>query len=289
MPSAGLGDALRDTNPEVRGSAIDALRILAMLPDVRVSSARLLIHTAKTETNEYLRVGAINSLGYFDMVVGSSNVGNQSPPDIVCNALRELFRDSLEKARVTAASSLAKTCHDSSSDTLSLLTAGVLNDDKELAWESAFALNFLGTNAISILPSLTNVIDKIDYRTADELLRFLASLGDPAFPTLQKYATSVTNEHLRIAAVDSFGDFAATTQTNLPQTIALLSEALKDSDIGIRKAAVNSLRRVAVERKDPKLYPLVADKLRPLLEDKDEWIRDDVKRALEEIAATVSK
>jgi HEAT repeat protein len=276
----GLVKTLQDPNPEVRGVTIDALRILAGAQEICIPSAHLLIHAAKTERDDSLRVYAIDALGYFGLIT--------EPPDIVCEALRELLHDKLEKARLTAAYSLAKACRDSASDALPIIAKGVSSDDKELAWESAFALNFLGTNALPELPEITRAIDNSDRRTADELFRFLGNIGDPAFFTLQKAATNVARNDLRIIAINSFGDFAASTKTNLPQAVAILSEALKDSDRDIRQAAVNSLRRAAVERKEPKLCSLIAGKIRPLLADKDEWIRDDVKRSLDEIESVVT-
>ncbi len=89
--------------------------------------------------------------------------------------------------------------------------------------------------------------------------------------------------------MNSFGDFVSLTRTNLHQTVTILSEALKDPDPHVRGAAANALRRAAIERKDPKLRPVVADKLRPLLEDKEEWVRDDVKHALREIESIGAK
>lgn len=276
----GLSKTLQDPNPEVRGATIDALRILGMGQKTCVPAAQLLIHAAKTETDNSLRVYAIDALGYFGL--------DTKAPDIVCEALHELLHDKLEKARLTAAYSLAKSCRDSASEALPIIVEGISSKDKELAWESAFALNFLGTNALPELPEITRVVGDADSRTADELLRFLASIGDPAFPTLRKAATNVTNIDLRIAAINSLGDFSTSTKTNLTQTITILSEALKNSNRDIRQAAVNSLRRAAVERKEPKLCQLIDGKLRPLLTDRDEWIRDDVKRALKEIESVPS-
>jgi HEAT repeat protein len=276
----GLLKTLQDPNPEVRGATIDALRILGTVQETCVPAAHLLVHAARTERDDSLRVYAIDALGYFGL--------NTKAASIVCEALGGLLHDKLEKARLTAAHSLAKACPDSASEALPVIMKGVSSNDKELAWESAFALNFLGTNALPELPEITQAVDDADNRTADEMLRFLANIGDPAFPTLWKAATNVTNIDLRIAAINSLGDFSTSTKTNLPQTITILSEALKDSDRDIRQAAVNSLRRAAIERKEPKLCQLINGKLRPLLTDKDEWIRDDVKRALKEIESVPS-
>jgi hypothetical protein len=63
---------------------------------------------------------------------------------------------------------------------------------------------------------------------------------------------------------------------------------LKDPDRDIRYAAMNSLRRTAVESKDPKLCASITEMLRPMLEDKDPWISDDAKRALKEIEPIAS-
>jgi len=276
----GLVKTLQDPNPEVRGVTIDALRILAGAQETCTPSAHLLIHAAKTERDDSLRVYAIDALGYFGLIT--------KPPDIICEALRELLHDKLEKARLTAAYSLAKACRDSASDALPIIAQGVSSDDKELAWESAFALNFLGTNALTVLPDLIHTIDNADSRTADEIFRVIAKMGDPAFPAFQKAATNSAREDLRLAALNGLGDFSASTKTNLSRTISLLSEMLKDPDRDIRYAAMNSLRRTAVESKDPKLCASITEMLRPMLEDKDPWISDDAKRALKEIEPIAS-
>jgi HEAT repeat protein len=202
--------------------------------------------------------------------------------------LREIASRDTEKPRIAAACSLAKACRDASPNIVSLLVKGISNSDKELAWQCAFALHFVGTNAAAVLPALTNAVFTVDLATADELLQMLASLGDPSFSTLQTCAAS-TNADMRVVTMNSFGDFVSLTRTNLHQTVTILSEALKDPDPHVRGAAANALRRAVIERKDPKLRPVVADKLRPLLEDQEKWVRDDVKHALREIESTDEK
>jgi HEAT repeat protein len=276
----GLENGLHDPDPDVRGATISVLRIVAGAQETRIQSALLLIRAAKMETDETLRVYAIDALGYFGLYLPT--------PDIVCDALRELLHDKLEKARVTAAYSLAKACPASALEALPIIAKAVSSDDKELAWESAFALNFIGTNTVTVLPELIHAIDNADIRTADEIFRVIAKMGDPAFPAFQKAVTNSAREDLRLAALNGLGDFSASTKTNLSRTISLLSEMLKDPDRDIRYAAMNSLRRAAVESKDPKLRASIIEMLRPMLDDKDPWIPDDAKRALKEIEAITS-
>jgi HEAT repeat protein len=276
----GLENGLQDPDPDVRGATISVLPIVAGAQETQIRSALLLIRVAKMEKDETLRVYAIDALGYFGLPLPT--------PDIVCDALRELLHDKLEKARATAAYSLAKACPASALEALPVIAKAVSSDDKELAWESAFALSFIGTNAVTVLPELIHAVDNADIRTADEIFRVIAKMGDPAFPAFQKAVTNSVREDLRLAALNGLGDFSASTKTNLSRTISLLSEMLKDPDRDIRYAAMNSLRRAAVESKDPKLRASVIEMLRPMLDDKDPWIPDDAKRALKEIEAITS-
>lgn len=266
----GLAKTLQDPDPAVRFSAIDPLRILG-----DSSSAHLLVTAAKTEKDNGIRLYAIDALGYFGLF--------KATPEFVCEALRELLHDNFEKARLTAAYSFAKACRASDSNGLQLLVKGVSSNDNGVARESAFALNSIGTNAASVLPGLIQALDRADDRTADELCRVFANLGDPAYPILEKTATNLARGNLRISALNSLGDFSISTRTNLSRAAKILFEALTDRDRDIRQAAVNSLRRAALERKEPLLYAPIGEKLRPMLDDPDKWIRDDVKRALEQI------
>jgi HEAT repeat protein len=272
----GLEITLRDRDPEMRGATIDVLRIFFQVPDARLPAAHLLILAATTEKDDLLRVYAIDALGYFGLF-------HDAAPEVVCKTLHELLSDPLEKARLTAAYSLAKFCHDSVAEAMPLIVKGILSDDKELAWESAFSLNSVGTNALAVMPELAKALDHVDPRTADELLRVLANLGDPAFTILKTASTNTVRDDLRSSAIGELGEFCTVTKTNLSRAILLLSDALKDANRDVRAAAVNSLRYAATENNEPGLRDTVARKLVPMQQDPDQWIRDDVKRALEEI------
>ncbi len=273
----GLEQALGAPERDERAAAVSILRLVSIERQTKTQATQLLIRAAQREQDDWVRVYAIDALGY-------TSLPFLSPPDVVCDALRELLDDKLEKARLTAAYSLVKACHSTSPQALSLIVKGLSGNDAEVARECAFALNFIGTNALVILPELTNTLFHMTNRdVADEIMQVLAGLGDPAFPALAAAATvSQTNACFQ-GALGSVGELAISTRTNLPAIISILTKALSDPAMEIRQSAANSLRRAAVERRDAELCRQVSRLLQPLLKDDNEWVRDDVKRALDEI------
>jgi HEAT repeat protein len=276
----GLDKAMRDQTPGVRLALVSALRLLGGADGMALPAARLLIQAAKTETNQRTRIYAIDSLAF----------SHPDASEFVCQALKEFLGDKSPEACLTAACSLARACPDSASDALPILAKGISDTNEELAWDSALALCHLGTNALPILPDIIRVIENSpDNLAVSELIQFLGEkIGDPAFPALEQMATNSLHKKLQMSALRSLGDFSIVTKTNLPQTIALLSGALKHSDKDIRQEAVNSLSKAAVECHDANLSSAIMAMLKPLLKDPDPMVRSDVKRALGERKSNVA-
>lgn len=168
------------------------MRLLQGEPDSAAGCAKLLVQEAKTDKDEKLRVYAADALGY------SGLPGWHSASPEARDGLHELLKDKNQKVRITAAYSLAKACRESPPEVLADLIEGLKQNDADLAYECAFAMNFLGTNAAPLLPELSDVLRKGDQRVAPEAASVLAKLGDRGFAPLSAAAVD-SNPTVRVS------------------------------------------------------------------------------------------
>jgi HEAT repeat protein len=272
----GLEAALRSPDWKIRGNVIDTLRLLQGVPGSEQGCVRLLVQEAKADQNEDLRAYAADALGY------SRPRRQQSVPSEVRDGLHQLLKDKNQKVRLTAAYSLAKACQDSSPEVLTNLVEGLEQNDAELAYECVFAMNFLETNAAPALPELSKALQRGDNRIASEAANVLAKLGDPGFAPLSAAAAD-SNPRVRVSGLDALADLVINSTNHLEASLEILARALKHTESDTRQAALNSLRRIGVERRDSGLAQRIIVILNPLKEDRDKWVRSRATDALEEL------
>lgn len=272
----GLEQALRAPDWETRGCVIDCLRLLQGDPGPAKGCVRLLVQEAKTDEEEKIRVYAADALGY------SALFGRRSAPPEVRDGLHELLNDKSQTVRITAAYSLAKACKESSPEVLGGLVEGLNQTNAALAWECVFAINFLETDAAPLLPELSKALRKGDKSIAPEAASALAKLGDPGFTPLSAAAAD-SNPTVRVNGLDALADLVFNSTNHLEASLGILAEALKNPDVDTRQAALNSLRRIGVERRDSILAQRIIVILNPLTKDSDKWVRSNAESALEEL------
>jgi len=277
----GLEEAFRSPDWVTRGNTIDSLRLLQGMEGTEKGCVKLLVHEAKTDELEKLRAYAADALGYSRTY--SWRVDQQSAPSDVRDGLHELLQDKNQKVRITAAYSLAKACHESSPQVLTNLVEGMKQGDAELAYECVFAMNFLNTNAAPLLPELSKALQGEDERIASEAANVLSNLGDPGFIPLSAAAAD-SNPRVRASGLNALADLVINSTNHLDATLEILAKALKHSDTDTRQAALNSLRRIGVERRDSLLAQRIIVTLNPLKKDDDKWVRSNAKDALEELS-----
>jgi hypothetical protein len=275
----GLQEALHAPDWVIRGNVIDSLRILQQMADTQKGSVSLLVQEAKADPKEDLRVYAVDALGY--SFLGHSD--QRSAPSDVRDGLHELLLDKNQKVRITAAYSLAKACQDSSPEVLTNLVEGMKQGDAELAYECVFAMNFLETNAAPLLPELSKALLRGDDRVASEAANVLAKLGDPGFAPLSTAATN-SNPRVRASGLNALADLVINSTNHLEATLEVLTKALKHADSDTRQSALNSLRRIGVERRDPLLAQRITVMLTPAKKDANEWVRSGAEDALKELS-----
>jgi len=204
----------------------------------------------------------------------------------VRDGLHELLGDKSQKVRITAAYSLAKACRESFPEVLANLVEGLNQSDAALAWECVFAMNFLETNAAPMLPELSKALQIGDKRIAPEAASVLSKLGDPGFAPLSA-ATADSNSTVRVSGLNALADLVVKSTNHLEATLDILNKALKNQDVDTRQAALNSLRRIGVERRDPVLVQRIIVILNPLTKDGDRWVHSDAKHALDELKHSI--
>jgi hypothetical protein len=276
----GLELALRAPDWVTRGNVIDSLRLLQGMDGAEKSCVRLLVHEAKTDELEKLRAYAADALGYSHTFSWPS--GQQSVPSDVRDGLHELLQETNQKVRITAAYSIAKACHESSPEVLTTLVEGMKQGDAELAYECVFAINFLETNAAPLLPELSKALQHGDERIASEAANVLANLGDPGFAPLSAAAAD-PNPRVRASGLNALADLAINSTNHLDATLEILAKTLKHADTDTRQAALNSLRRIGVDRRDYALARRIIVILNPIKKDSDKWVRSSAADALEEL------
>lgn len=274
----GLEQALHAPEWIIRGNVIDSLRILQHTTETEKGCVRLLVQEAKTDEDEKLRAYAADALGYSY----SWRRDQKLAPSDVRDGLHELLKDNNQKVRITAAYSLAKACQESSPEVLANLVEGLKQSDVELAYECVFAMNFLETNAAPLLPELSKALQGGDDRIASEAANVLAKLGDPGFAPLAA-AAAAFDPKVRVSGLNALADLGINFTNRLEATLEILANALKRPDSDTRQAALNSLRRIGVERRDSVLAERIIVILNPLKKDGDKWVRSNATDALEEL------
>jgi len=272
----GLEEALRAPDWKIRGNVIDSLRILQAVPGSENACIRLLVQEAKADEMEKLRLYATDALGYLRIWT------RQPVPLELRDGLHDLLKDKSQKVRITAAYSLAKACQESSPEVLAALAEGLKQSDAELAYECVFAMNFLETKAVPILPELSKALQQGNERIASEAANVLAKLGDPGFAPLSTAAAD-SNPRVRVSGLNVLADLIINSTNHLEDSLGILAKALKHPDKDTRQAALNSLRRIGVERRDPVLAQRIISILNPLKKDDDKWVRSNAGDALEEL------
>jgi HEAT repeat protein len=272
----GLEAALRSPDWETRGCVIDSLRLLQGVSDSQKTCVRLLIEEAKGDPEEKLRVYATDALGY------SGLWGRHSAPPEGRDGLHELLKQKSQKVRITAAYSLAKAYQESSPEVLAGLLEGLKQSDGELAYDCVFAMNFLETNAAPALPELSKALQRGDERIALEAANVLAKLGDPGFTPLSA-ATADSNPRVRLNGLNALADLVINSTNHLEASLVILAKALKFPDNDTKQAALNSLRRIGVERRDAVLAQRIMGTITPLTNGGDQWVRSSAEDALKEL------
>jgi HEAT repeat protein len=272
----GLEEALRTPDWKIRGNVIDSLRLLQGVPGSEKGCVRLLVQQAKADETEELRAYAIDALGY------SRLWAYQPVPAELRDGLHELLKDKSQKVRITAAYSLAKACRESSPEVLATLVEGLKQSDAELAYECVFAMNFLETNAAPLLPELSKALQQGDERIASEAANVLAKLGNSGFAPLSAAAAD-SNPRVRVSGLNALADLIINFTNHLEDSLGILAKALKHPDSETRQAALNSLRRIGVERRDSVLAQRIMFILNPLNKDDDKWVRSSASDALKEL------
>jgi HEAT repeat protein len=273
----GLEAALRSPDWETRGCVIDTLRLLQGAPDSQMACIRLLVQEAKGDSEEKLRVYATDALGY------SRLWGQQPVPPAAREGLHELLKDKSQKVRITAAYSLAKAYQESSPDVMAGLLEGLKQSDGELAYECVFAMNFLETNAAPALPELSKALLTGNERLFSEAANVLAKLGDAGFAPLSA-ATTNSNPQVRLSGLNALADLVINSTNHLEASLVILAKASKIADHDTKQAALNSLRRIGVERRDSALAQRIMGMLTPMTNDADQWARSSAEDALKQLS-----
>jgi HEAT repeat protein len=278
----GLAEALRAPEREMRGCVIDSLLLLQLVPGAEKSCVRLLIQEAKTDQDEKLRIYAADALGYL-LLRGKESVSPEAR-----DGLHELLEDKSPKVRITAAYSLAKAWQESSPKVLAELVEGLNQSDADLAYECVFAMNFLESNTAPALPELSKALQRGEDRIASEAANVLAKLGDPGFPPLSAAAAD-SNPRIRLAGLNALPDLVIKSTDHLEAALDILTKALKAPEKDTRQSALDSLRRIGVERQDPALVQRIIPILTPLMNDGDKWVRLSAENALKELSRLPQK
>ena len=115
-----------------------------------------------------------------------------------------------------------------------------------------------------------------------EAARVLAELGDIGFPPLSNAAIH-HNPRIRVSALNALADLVINSTNHLEASLGILSKALTNREQDTRYAALNSLRRIGVERAEPGLARRIVAVLSPLAKDGEESMRSTAEDALKQL------
>jgi len=118
------------------------------------------------------------------------------------------------------------------------------------------AMDNLGTNGVLVVPALLQCLNSQDSKAAGTAALLLANIGkqlgaapQAAIVGALARATDFADKHIRHRAVFALGRLGPSAQSAVP----MLVRALNDSDVWVRNAATNSLKKIApqiLETKD---------------------------------------
>jgi bilin biosynthesis protein len=175
----------------------------------------------------------------------------------VPNLLSSFLNDPDTVVRSSAAGALARTGEASASALLGILESP--DQPQDIKGQAAWALAFIGADAAEHLYKALNS-DSLDVRCA-----VIGAIGHVAQEQLDEKSCNILISALtdpepiiRTEATAAFG------QVNYPSAIPHLILALQDSDLGVRKAAINALGKIGNASVIKSLQPLLDDELEVL-------------------------
>ena len=178
-------------------------------------------------------------------------------PSAVPNLLFSFLNDPDTVVRSSAAGALARTGEASASALLGILESP--DQPQDIKGQAAWALSFIGADAAEHLYKALNS-DSLDVRCA-----VIGAIGHVAQEQLDEKSCNILISALtdpepiiRTEATAAFG------QVNYPPAIPHLILALQDSDLGVRKAAINALGKIGNASVIKSLQPLLDDELEVL-------------------------
>ena len=189
-------------------------------------------------------------------------------PIAVPTLLNSFLNDPDTVVRSSSAGALARTGEASATALLGILESS--DQPQDIKGQAAWALAFIGADAAEHLYKALNS-QSLDVRCA-----VIGALGHVAQEQLDEKSCNILISALtdpepiiRTEAAAAFG------QVEYPAAIPHLILALQDSDLGVRKAAINSLGKTG--------NPSVINCLQPLLNDEQEAVRVLAKFAIAQI------
>ncbi len=189
-------------------------------------------------------------------------------PSAVPNLLYSFLNDPDTVVRSSSAGALARTGEASALALLGILESS--DQPQDIKGQAAWALAFIGADAAEHLYKALNS-ESLDVRCA-----VIGAIGHVAQEQLDEKSCNILISALtdpepiiRTEATAAFG------QVNYPAAIPHLILALKDADLGVRKAAINALGKIGDAN--------VISYLQPLLNDEQEVLRVLAKLAIAQI------
>ena len=191
-----------------------------------------------------------------------------SDPSAVPILLNSFLNDPDTVVRSSSAGALARTGEASATALLGILESP--EQPQDIKGQAAWALAFIGADAVEHLYKALNS-ESLDVRCA-----VIGALGHVAQEQLDEKSCNILISALtdpepiiRTEAAAAFG------QVEYPKAIPHLILALQDSNLGVRKAAINSLGKIGNSS--------VINSLQPLLNDEQEAVRVLAKLAIAQI------
>jgi len=253
--------ALKDKNPDIRWSAVNALGSIGAEANDAVPA---LIAALKDEDSDIRRsvVNALESIG--------------AEAKAVVPALIAALKDKDPHVRTSAATVLGNIGAEAK-EAVPTLIAALKDEDPYVRVRATFALGNIGAEAKEAVPTLIAALKDENPYVRANAIDALESIGAEAKAVVPALTVTLKDEDsdIRAKAIDALGSIGAEAKAVVPALIAIL----KDEDPDIRTRAAFALGNIGADAKEA-VPTLIA-----ALEDEDPYVRASATAALESIGA----